>query len=39
VEVWSGGSSTLLPEEGARLRVGLAHHWGMTPGSPTFGAP
>ena len=39
VELWKGGRSTLLPEEGARFRVGLAHHWGMTPGSPTFGAP
>ena len=39
VEVWRGGQSTVLPEDGARLRLGLAHHWGMTPGSPTFGAP
>lgn len=39
VEIWNGGESPLLPEEGARLRVGLTHHWGMTPGSPTFGAP
>lgn len=39
VEVWTGGNATLLPEKGARLRLGLTHHWGMTPGSPTFGAP
>ena len=39
MEVWTGGNSTLLPEEGARFRVGLAHRWGMTAGSPTFGAP
>ena len=39
VEGWTGSLSTLHPEEGARFRVGLAHQWGMTPGSPTFGAP
>ena len=39
VEVWRGGKSARLPEEGARFRVGLTHHWGMTPGSPTFGTP
>lgn len=39
VEVWTGGQSLLLPDDGVRIRAGLAHQWGMTPGSPTFGAP
>jgi hypothetical protein len=38
-EVWKGVDHPYLPAEGARLRVGVAHRLGMTPGSPTFGTP
>jgi hypothetical protein len=38
-EVWRASDHPYLPSEGARLRVGVAHRLGMTPGSPTFDAP
>ncbi len=38
-ELWQGASHPSLPSEGARLRVGVSHRMGMTPGSTTFGAP
>ncbi|MGB1481038.1 MAG: hypothetical protein ACPG66_06660 [Flavobacteriales bacterium] len=39
VEVWRAAAHPYLPFEGARLRVGVTHRLGMTPGSPTFDAP
>jgi hypothetical protein len=38
-ELWQGATHFSLPAEGARLRVGLSHRMGMTPGSTTFGPP
>ncbi|MGB1100581.1 MAG: hypothetical protein ACPGYS_06705, partial [Flavobacteriales bacterium] len=38
-ELWQGATHPSLPSEGARLRVGVSHRMGMTPGSTTFGAP
>ena len=38
-EIWQGATHPTLPTEGARLRVGVSHRMGMTPGSTTFGAP
>tara|TARA_Y100000813_G_C24071771_1_gene309107 strand:- start:302 stop:796 length:495 start_codon:yes stop_codon:yes gene_type:complete len=38
-EIWQGANHPTLPTEGARLRVGVSHRMGMTPGSTTFGAP
>ena len=38
-EIWQGATHPTLPTEGARLRVGVAHRMGMTPGSTTFGTP
>lgn len=38
-EVWRASNHPYLPSKGARLRVGIAHRLGMTPGSPTFDAP
>ncbi len=38
-EIWQGAASSNFPSEGARLRVGLSHQLGMTPGSTTFTSP
>ena len=39
MEFWQGATHPSLRSEGARLRVGISHRMGMTPGSTTFGAP
>ena len=39
VELWDGGAGALLPEQGRRIRLGVSHQMGMTPGSTTFAAP
>ena len=39
VEVWQGAHHPWLPAQGTRLRVGVSHRMGMTPGSTTFEAP
>lgn len=38
-EFWQVPPHPVLPSEGARLRVGLAHRFGMSPGTTTFGQP
>jgi len=39
VESWRVPGHPTLPQQGARLRLGVAHRMGMTAGSPTFDAP
>ena len=39
VETWHVPGHPALPQEGTRLRLGVAHRMGMTAGSPTFDAP
>ena len=38
-EMWTVPNHPTLPRQGARLRVGLAHRFGLTTGSTTFEAP
>jgi hypothetical protein len=39
VEIWDGATGAVLPEQGRRIRLGVSHQMGMTPGSTTFDAP
>ena len=38
-EIWDGATGPVLPEQGRRIRLGVSHQMGMTPGSTTFDAP